>query len=381
MNARSLRWKSGAGWSVPVGDLPAAADLLLCFGSAEHLTRGDGPAAELRRRYPSALAASCSTAGEICGAAVSDDGLAALVIGFAKTRVRGLCAAVSGPADSERAGLEIGRSLLDPELRHVLVLSDGLAINGSALTSGLRASLPGHVDATGGLAGDGARFQRTLVGLGSGITQNQVIGIGFYGADFQVEHGSAGGWQPFGPKRLVTKAEANVLYTLDGKPALALYKRYLGERANDLPGSGLLFPLQLLSGSASETNLVRTILAVDEERQSLTFAGDLPVGHYVRLMKANSDALVEGARVAAESSGKRRILGERAAVLVSCVGRKLVLGRRVEEEVEAVLTQLGENVSAAGFYSYGEICPGGMERGCELHNQTMTLTVFGECAG
>jgi hypothetical protein len=378
MIAHSLSWNAASGWSKPLAELPPVATLVLCFGSADRLTNSEGPAAELRRRYPGAVSAACSTAGEICDAAVSDDGLTALLLTFAQTKVRGVCASVKGSTDSEQAGSEIGRGLLDPELRHVLVLSDGLAINGTALTAGLRGALPADVPATGGLAGDGARFQRTVVGLGDKIGPGQVVGIGFYGAAFRAEHGSAGGWQPFGPKRRVTGAEANVLYTLDDKPALALYKRYLGDLAVDLPGSGLLFPLQLLSGSSTETGLVRTILAVDEERQSLTFAGDLPVGHYVRLMKAGTDALVEGARLAAESPASRSAAGPRAAFLVSCVGRKLVLGQRVEEEVEAVLRQLGAGVSAAGFYSYGEICPAGLSNSCELHNQTMTLTVIGE---
>jgi hypothetical protein len=378
MIATSLSWQPAVGWSQPVAKLPPSADLVLCFGSADALTASDGPAAELRKRYPQAVVACCSTAGEICGASVGDDGLAALVLGFAHTRIRSISTTVGSSADSKQAGAEIGHGLLDPELRHVLVLSDGLAINGSALTAGLRDALPAHVDATGGLAGDGARFSRTVVGLGEKLGSNQVVGIGFYGKAFRTEHGSAGGWQPFGPKRQVTRAEANVLYTLDDKPALALYKRYLGERAGELPGAGLLFPLQLLSDSSEETGLVRTILAVDEEKQSLTFAGDLPVGHYARLMRAGHDALVEGARTAAEARSASHIRGARAAVLVSCVGRKLVLGRRVEEEIEAVLNQLGEGVSAAGFYSYGEISPGGLAHGCELHNQTMTLTVFGE---
>ena len=380
MIAHALSWKSGIGWSKPLASLPPSADLLLCFGQSELLTSPQGPAAELRRRYPKAVAAACSTAGEICGTTVGDDGLAVLVLGFSGTRVRGFCASVKSPPESERAGAEIGRALIEPDLRHVLVLSDGLAINGSALTAGLRGSLPADVSATGGLAGDGARFKRTVVWIGDAIGPGQVVGIGFYGPNFRAQHGSAGGWQAFGPKRRVTKAEANVLYTLDDKPALSLYKRYLGELAVDLPGSGLLFPLQLLSDSSEETGLVRTILAVDEEKQSLTFAGDLPEGQYVRLMKAGTDALVEGARTAAESPGGPATPGSRAAILVSCVGRKLVLGGRVEEEVEAVLKQLGADVSAAGFYSYGEICPGGFSNSCELHNQTMTLTVIGEVA-
>jgi hypothetical protein len=175
---------------------------------------------------------------------------------------------------------------------------------------------------------------------------------------------------------LITKSSGNVLFELDGQPALTLYKRYLGERAIGLPATGLLFPLSLLPTRESETGLVRTILAIDEDRQSLTFAGDMPKGAYVRLMKAGCDALVGGAQTAASEAGHTPSAG--FAVLVSCVGRKLVMGQRVEEEVEVVRTELGPAIATVGFYSYGEICPSGIQHSCDLHNQTMTLTVFSE---
>ena len=210
---------------------------------------------------------------------------------------------------------------------------------------------------------------------GPSIAPGQVVAVGFYGAGLRARFGSAGGWEPFGPKRLITRAEGNVLYTLDDQPALELYKRYLGDRAAGLPATGLLFPLQILAGSEESSGLVRTILAVDEAAQSLTFAGDMPQGGYARLMKAGCDRLVYGAETAARQTGGEAMA---FAVLVSCVGRKLVMGQRVEEEVEAVLQTLAPGVAAMGFYSYGEICPGGFSHGCELHNQTMTLTTFAE---
>jgi hypothetical protein len=259
------------------------------------------------------------------------------------------------------------------------VLSDGLTVNGTALAGGFWSTLPPEVGVSGGLAGDCTAFRQTLVGLGAQVAPQQIVALGFYGAHLQVRHGHGGGWTPFGPRRLVTHAEANVLYTLDDQPALELYKRYLGERARGLPATGLLFPLQLLGERNAGQGLVRTILAVDEAAQSLTFAGDIPVGHYVRLMRASSDALIAGAgeagAAAAAGSG-----GDRFAVLVSCVGRRLVLGQRVEDEIDAVRRALGGEIPSVGFYSYGELAPRGRPARCDLHNQTMTLTVFAENA-
>jgi hypothetical protein len=233
------------------------------------------------------------------------------------------------------------------------------------------------VQLTGGLAGDGARFEKTLVVANGKLRQNAVSAIGLYGDALRVGYGSLGGWDPFGPVRQVTRSEGNVLFELDDKPALELYKRYLGDHAKGLPATGLLFPLNIRRGTGDEA-LVRTILAIDEDKQSLTFAGDVPEGTLAQLMKANFDRLIEGAEGAARNSAKIAGSDAQLAVLISCVGRKLVLKQRTEEEVESVREVLGPSPAITGFYSYGEICPSAPDAGCQLHNQTMTITTFGE---
>jgi hypothetical protein len=250
-------------------------------------------------------------------------------------------------------------------------------VNGSDLVRGMLGSLPQGVQITGGLAGDGARFETTYIIAGETPIAGSIGAIGFYGDNIQVGYGSLGGWDPFGPQRIITRSTGNVLHELDGKPALDLYKSYLGEHAAGLPATGLLFPLSIRRKGDQET-LVRTILAVDEQAQTLTFAGDVPEGATAQLMKANFDRLVEGASGAAKASAEG-IRGSKPdlAILVSCVGRKLVLKQRIEEEVEAVQEVLGDGVMT-GFYSYGEIAPTAPTANCQLHNQTMTITAISE---
>jgi hypothetical protein len=257
-------------------------------------------------------------------------------------------------------------------------LSDGLNVNGSELVHALYRALPPGVIVTGGLAGDGARFSETKVFSEGVASSHTIAAIGFYGKRLKIGCGSVGGWDPFGPERLITRSKGNILYELDGQSALGLYKRYLGEQAHSLPASGLLFPLSLRDPSGA-TPVVRTILSVDEAHQSLTFAGDVPEGSYARLMKANFDRLIDGATGAAQS-GLHSLDSASVdlAVLISCVGRKLVLKQRVEEEVEGVRDVLGPKAVLAGFYSYGEISPFTPGAKCELHNQTMTITTFSE---
>lgn len=377
MRIEQLQWTSRNGWQPAVPALPAAG-LVLIFGATDRLepARCD----EIRAFYPAARQFGCSTAGEILDARVYDETITATAVSFTATESRLVSQAIVDPAASEAAGAALAAQLPHDGLRHVLVLSDGLHVNGTDLVRGIKGRLPAEVEVTGGLSGDGARFGRTLVIADGPPRERLVAAVGFYGERFRVGYGSLGGWDPFGPSRLITRSEGNVLYELDGQSALALYKQYLGEHAAGLPATGLLFPLALRAEGESggeADGLVRTILAVDEASQSMTFAGDMPQGRYVRLMKANFDRLVEGAAGAARVA-KGVLQDAQLAILVSCVGRKLVLKQRVEEEIEGVRDVLGAGARLTGFYSYGEISPYTPTARCELHNQTMTITALGE---
>ena len=372
--------------STECAPLTQRALLVLVFGGTAAL-RDIRLVKQIREFYPAAYIFGCSPAGEICGTEVWNDSLVVTAIYFDHTQVRAAQFSLDVNPDGQQAGEFLGRALphsisaaaggTDDKLAHVLVLSDGLSVNGSDLVRGLRKHLPDSVAVTGGLAGDGALFGETLVFRNDIPEKRAVAAIGLYGSRLKIGFGSLGGWDPFGPERLVTSAKGNVLFELDGRPALALYKQYLGDHAKGLPATGLLFPLSVRT-SPGATPLVRTILAVDEQQQSLTFAGDVPEGAHARLAKANVDRLVDGAVGAARASLLAGTVVPELAILISCVGRKLVLKQRVEEEVEGVREILGEQAVLTGFYSYGEIAPFSLGERSELHNQTMTITTFAE---
>ena len=378
MKIEQSKWSKTTEWRPqPPGSLSASAHLILVFGATTVLKDAE-LLEQLKAAYPTAHMLGCSTAGEICGTQVTDDSLVVTAVHFEHTRVAGSQIRFGEVRDSFHAGESLAR-LLDPlGLVHVLVLSDGLIVNGSDLVRGLKKYLPGWVTVTGGLAGDGDRFQETLVFWDGPPARNTVAVLGFYGTQLKVGYGSLGGWDPFGPERLITRSTGNVLFEMDGHSALELYKKYLGEHARDLPATGLLFPLSIRT-KAGESGVVRTILSINEKEQSMTFAGDVPEGSYARLMKANFDRLIDGAVGAARTSYQAGgSVSPELAVLISCVGRKLVLKQRIEEEVEGVREVLGERTILTGFYSYGEICPFMPGDSCELHNQTMTITAFSE---
>jgi hypothetical protein len=368
------------------GPVARSAQIVLVFGATAVL-QDVQLMQSIRKFYPSAHILGCSTAGEICGDRVSDDSLVATAIEFEHTQVRTVQVRLDANSGSQDAGEFLARALphsvgaesggKEEMLVHVLVLSDGLSVNGSSLVRGLIKHLPNGVAVTGGLAGDGARFAETLVFRSDIPERRAIAAVGLYGCRLKVGFGSLGGWDPFGPERLVTRSKGNVLFELDGRPALGLYKQYLGEHAKGLPATGLLFPLSVRV-KPDETPLVRTILAVDEQQQSMTFAGDVSEGAYARLTKANADRLVDGAVGAARASHPMGGVAPELAILISCVGRKLVLKQRVEDEVEGVRSILGEQAVMTGFYSYGEIAPFSLGERSELHNQTMTITTFAE---
>lgn len=376
------KWTSPEGWKgLGQNSLSNAAQLVLMFG-ARSLVENEQYFNEVKGFYPKAHVIACSTAGEILHNNVSDDTISLMAVAFDSTALQFAETDIANGEESYEAGKKLAQGLDPQDLVHVMVFSDGLKVNGTPLVQGLIEHLPATVPVTGGLVGDGAKFEKTLVGLDHAPQSGKIVVVGFYGSKLHIGYGSLGGWDPFGPERLVTKSKNNVLYELDGKPALQLYKQYLGEQAAGLPGTGLLFPLalRLKNETGGEVEIVRTLLAVDEKEQSITFAGDIPEGIYAKLMKANFERLVDGASGAAAMSIEP--LGSHKpdiAILISCIGRKLVLKERTEEEIEAVRSIVGNQAGIIGFYSYGEICPTApTEKQCKLHNQTMTITTFRE---
>lgn len=376
MKIEQKMWSHQKGWSPnKPGELNSKADLVFLFG-ATALLKDQKTYHELKLAYPKAHILGCSTAGEIYGTQVTDEAMIVTAIHFDYAAVKSAKIQMKEGESSFQAGQRIMKMLDQKDLAHVFLLSDGVHVNGSELVKGLTSVMPTNISVTGGLSGDGDRFKETFV-LSDDIGRVDTVAVvGLYGNRLKVNYCSAGGWEPFGPQRLVTRSKANVLFELDNQSALALYKEYLGEYARKLPASAQSFPLSLKT--KHDEWVIRTVLAVNEKEQSLTFAGDVPEGAYVRLMTANSEGLIQGARQAAQGSV---VAGGRApelAILTTCVGRKMVLGQRVEEEVEIVREVFGEKTVIAGFYSYGEISPFAVHGSCELHNQTMAITTMVE---
>lgn len=372
-------FNSSQGWTTIFnkGEMNTA-QLVLVFGN-RYVISSKNIYPEIKGKYPEAEIVICSTSGEINDQGILDESLVLTAIEFEHTQIQTCCVNINDFENSEVAAQSIVHSLSQDNLNHIFIVSDGQLINGSDLVKGLNTLKAQQVAATGGLAGDGYDFTETLVGLNTTPTTGNVVAVGFYGNRLQVGFGSKGGWDAFGPERKITKSKENVLFELDGSNALEMYKSYLGEAAKELPSSALFYPLSIKTNNMEEP-IVRTILAINEADQSMTFAGDVPEGAIARLMRHNPDRLIDGAEQAAQTSIDQftQAKAPDLAILVSCVGRKIVLGQNIDEEVEVIRDMVGPNTAITGFYSYGEIAPFQYLSRCELHNQTMTVTTFSE---
>ena len=352
------------------------ANLVIAFGERIFLEK-TLPYQKIKGLYPNATIVICSTSGQISNSNLVQNNLVATAISFEKTKIKASEIDILLNPDIKLLGKKIKDDLLSDDLKSILVISEGSLINGTELINELILQTREAVPIFGGLAGDGYNFEKTIVGLNSDASAGKIVAIGFYGDNIHFGFASEGGWSDFGPEREVTYSEKNVLYKIGDRFALDLYKEYLGKYAEELPGSSLYFPLSMKENATSEP-VVRTILSIDEEKKSMTFAGDIPIGSKVRLMKGNFDKLIDASYNAASLIHNNQSNKPELALLVSCVGRKIVLGDRIEEEIEVVREVFGDNMLICGFYSYGEISPTLNKVACELHNQTMTITTIYE---
>ena len=376
MKTVQLQRDSSGSWNYLSESITLNNPLVLILGNRFLLEKED-VYEEVRDLFPSGHLVFGSSSGEIVAGAVNDNHITITAIEFEKSSFEIQTFNIHKVEDdSEKAGAAIVKKLTPEGLKHIFVLSEGSFVNGSALTKGMQEALP-NVLITGGLCGDDARFEKTLASYNEAPKEGEIVVIGFYGETFEASFSIYGGWTPFGPERLITKSDGNILYEIDGKPALDLYKTYLGDKAKDLPGSALIYPLNVKS-KENDQSFVRTILNIDEEKNAMILAGDVPEQSKVQLMMTNMDSIASASETAALRAMEGRNNPPQLALLISCIGRKLVLDQRIEEEVEEVMSVIGDDVVISGMYSYGEIAPFYGERSCKLHNQTMTITLISE---
>jgi hypothetical protein len=375
MRIEKIKYKDGK-WNREKRNIFGHADIVFTFGDRDAMKDGE-IYRKLKKMYPSSDIVGCSSGGNILGDSICECEMVATAISFERGSVRVAIKDFSHLDNQVEVSKKLISLLPKENLKHIFILSDGLNMNGSSLVKGANEAVKDKIGITGGLAGDGLKLKETVVRVNGIAKSKRVVAVGFYGQSIYIESGCYAGWNEFGILRKITKSVGNIVYEIDGKPALELYKKYLGEYANSLPKSALNFPISIRASHADRA-IIRSVLGVDEEKNALIFAGDVPEGYLGRLMKTNVDCLIDGAETAAKQINQ--INHDTAlGLVVSCIGRKLFLKQLVDEEVESIYNILGSSVELVGFHSYGEIASSSKDIiSCNLHNQTMTLTVVYE---
>ncbi len=373
MKRFEFSWTPESGWR---GLDNAAVDpsLILFFGArmamAEHSVFGD-----LRAKFPGAIIVGCSGGGQIHSDGVLDTGITGVAMSFASTKIRVESAPAHDSFDSFTTGRSLGANLAGEKLAGVLLFTDGIEVNGDELLAGLASSLPPNVVIGGGMAADDDRFEKTLIAANAPPSANMIAAIGFYGDDIRLTSACGDGWKEAGVEFKITASRMNKLYDLDGVPALELYEVNLGEQAQQLPMSGLSFPLRVCDPNNQNVSLVRTLLGIDRDVGMLTFAGNVPEGWMAQLMHAEPLDLISAAAEAAEGRNMDALADAQVAILVSCIGRRLILGTQSGGEVMSLKNALGGSPAISGFYSYGEFATPTKHQKPRLFNQS--ITVFG----
>ncbi len=373
---QAYKIKNG-GWNF-ISDKPKLNNpLVLVFGN-RYLLESPTIYNEIKELFPTGNIVFGTTSGEILKESVNDNSIAVTAIEFEKSNYTIHSKNIKDfDNDSEKLGRALTATFDKINLKHIFIVSEGSFVNGSSLIKGLEKNIGNSIKISGGLCGDDARFEKTLASYNQNPKEGEIIAIGFYGDSLEITCANYGGWLAFGPERIITKSKGNILFELDHKPALDLYKTYLGEKANELPQAALLYPLSLRINNTEE-NVVRTILNIDESNNTMILAGDVPENAIVQLMMSSVDDIADGASKAAMYAMQNRKTKPELALLVSCIGRKLVMNQRTEEEIEEVIEVIGNQSITTGFYSYGELSPFSNQKECKLHNQTMTLTLISE---
>lgn len=339
----------------------------------------------LKSLDPSVVVIGCSTAGEITSAGGSLDSSVALMTIFADQMkfVSGIGNNIK--EDARGAGKELAQSIMgiDGKPRAAIVLPDGLAGNGADIVRGVLDVFGQDFMVAGGSAGDDYLFKQTYEYYGDKVVSGSVVGVGLYG-NFAFGVGVRHGWIPIGSSRIATKSEGNVLYELDGKPAIQIYEENFGKERNlvdktePLARLAITYPLGIPAPN-KDGYLIRDPITVDD-RGAITCAAEIPQGSEVSIMIGSTEEAIDAAEDAARKA-LAQVEGRpiRAAFLFNCIARKKLLMAKKQTEIDRIQGILGKDVPLIGFYTYGEQAPlGGEIITCSFHNETDVIFLLAE---
>jgi hypothetical protein len=332
-----------------------------------------------------------TTGGEISTEAISDDSI--VIMAIHSNKIKFATALGKNISKNElNAGKQLATNLLNqiPKklAKTLIMVPDGLAGNGTEIIKGAQSILGEYFEIVGGSLGDKSDFKKTYQYYNGKVYENSVPGL-LLGGNIKTATGIRSGWESIGNKMKVTKSESNIVYELDNEPALDFYEKVLGPvRSKKLPGIALEYPFGMIDEKAMINGKemyfqLRAPLSIDKNKKSITFAAAIPEGKYVTITTASRNSIIGGS-ASASKQAKETFKGKKIDLMLifDCIGRKLVLGKRTQEEITAVQNTLGKNIPMIGFFTYGEIGPIDKRvkelQSTRYHNQTTIVFLMGE---
>ena len=290
------------------------------------------------------------------------------------------------------AGRELGEKLLyafhDAPRVLSLIFLDGLMQEGSNFIYGLQERLGKSFPLVGASASDNMRFFKTYQYFNQELLSDSAIGI-LWGGKLNFGLGIKHGWKPLGKPRTVTKSYGNIVYEIDGEPAVKIYEEYLARDISalqkELKRISILYPVGIYLTGEDEY-LLRNIISI-ESNGALHFQGNVDQGSTIRLMIGTKESCLAATREAlAEArkglSGSNIDFRKRKgfALVFDSVSRYNMLRRSAVKELEIIKEGLDNDTPIIGLYTYGEQAPlkaVSYQGRAYFHNQTITILTVG----
>ena len=365
------------------------ADLLVVFSSVslspEQVIRG------VREASNNTPVIGCTDAGSITNEGPAQNAVGVMAISSDQLKFyTGLGENIKGGA--REAGQAVAKEIKEKagdSLKAFLMFPDVLVGNGADVVRGVLDELGEHFPVLGGAAGDDFLFEKTYEYKDDKVASGAVAGLGIAG-NFSMGAGVRHGWMPIGSPMTVTKSEGSVVYELDNKPALSIYEDYFGKRAEELKKEPLArmaitYPLGIKLPELDEY-LIRDPITVDE-KGAITCAAEIPEGSEIRLMIGSKEKAIEAAQEAAKKLMKdfeEQGTKPKFVLMFNCIAREKLFAQAANDEIQAIMNIIGEDVPLLGFYTYGEQAPiGGEVRNPEkinsrFYNETVVIFAIGE---
>ncbi len=316
---------------------------------------------------PKAKIIGSTTDGEIMGDRVQQYSTILSFIIFEKTKVKTYYTDCDDKSSIVAKKLYSQFKPID-DIKAIISFTQGLDFNGESYIKSFK-KLNHKMVIAGGLAGDNASFQKTIVFTEKGCMNSTAVAAVLHSKELIVSNINSFGWKRIGKKLKVTKSDKNVVYTIEDIPVVDIYRKYLGDDiADELPATGIEFPLILFRG---DIEIARAVIGINKKKKSLIFAGDIKEGEYVQFGYGDIDSIKSLIKPTKELIVKNPIEG---IFIYSCMARKRLMGEGISAEIKP----LSEIAPVSGFFTYGELFTKNDQ--FELLNQTMTILTLSEDA-